>query len=237
MFLPYLNKAFELSLESRLITSKTNEVLTKDGVPVVVEFSGIVKISNTIEDILKASERILNKTDEEINEILGKILLECVQEAVSLVTLNELLYDKEKVIYNVSKVAFSELPKMAFLIDTITINNIIDIKGFIEKVLSNINLKISNTYNTLDLKKFNMDSNFILEVSDVSKFVKNLNFEISSFLIQLIDKILIKEFSSSYYQNVINGIKGDLETELIKKIDEQLKDLGLKVLKVVFRIY
>lgn len=49
-----------------------------------------------------------------------------------------------------------------------------------------------------------MDSNFILE---------------------------IKEFSNIYYEDIVNKIKGDLELELIKKINEQLQDLGVKILK------
>ncbi len=235
--LPMLQQAFEISLESRLINLKTNEVLTKDGVPVVCDFSFSVKVHGYSDDILKYAERFLNKSDKEINEILEKILLECAQEAISLSTLNQLLYDKEEVISILNKIFVAELGKNGFIVDNSVINNIIDTKGIVEKVLSNINLKINSTYYTLDSKKCNMDSNFILEIIDISKFVKNLNFDLSSFLIQFIDKILVKEFSNIYYEDIINKIKGDLELELIKKINEQLQDLGLKILKVIFKIY
>ncbi len=115
--LPMLQQTFKISLESRLIILKINEVLTKDGIPVVCNFSFNVKIMNSIVDILKYAEKFLNKSDKEINEILEKILLKYAQEAISLSTSNKLLYNKEKVISILNKISVEELNKIGFIID------------------------------------------------------------------------------------------------------------------------
>jgi flotillin len=102
---PLLEQASELSLEAKLIEIKTQEILTQNKVPLAVEKFATVKIGSLQNDIIKASERFLGKSDEEIDKNIKEILEGHTIEVIAKTPLQQLLYNRESVVAEVNKSA------------------------------------------------------------------------------------------------------------------------------------
>jgi len=236
---PLLEQASELSLEAKLIEIKTQEILTKDKVPISIQAVATVKIGNLPEDILKASETLLGKTEQQIEKIIKEILEGHIIDVVAKTSLQKLLHDREALVVEVNKSAKLDLEKLGLVMENFTIKDIIDTKGFIEKLSSNISLKLNNVYLDINSQKINLEAYFILVYNDIPLAIQNLfyNFsdQVQDFLIKLIDKVITNKFKTvSYDQVKRDTVK--IEKELENLISEELKDLGLNINKAVLKI-
>jgi len=236
---PLLEQASELSLEAKIIEIKTQEILTKDKVSLAVEAFSTVRIGSLQDDIIKASERFLGKSDEEIDKNIKEILEGRTIEVIAKTPLQQLLYNRESVLAEVNKSAKLYLEKLGLVMENFTIKNIIDTKGFIEKLSSNISLKLNNVYLDINSQKINLEAYFILVYNDIPLAIQNLfyNFsdQVQDFLIKLIDKVITNKFRTvSYDQVKRDTVK--IEKELENLISDELKDLGLSINKLVFKI-
>ena len=236
---PLLEQASELSLEAKLIEIKTQEILTQDKVPISIQAVATVKIGNLPQDILKASETLVGKTEQQIEKIIKEILEGHIIDVVAKTSLQKLLHDREALVVEVNKSAKLDLEKLGLVMENFTIKDIIDTKGFIEKLSSNISLKLNNVYLDINSQKINLEAYFILGYNDIPLAIQNLfyNFsdQVQDFLIKLIDKVITNKFKTvSYDQVKRDTVK--IEKELENLISDELKDLGLSINKVVFKI-
>ena len=236
---PLLEQASELSLEAKLIEIKTQEILSRDKVPISIQAVASVKIGNLPEDILRASERFLGKSEQEIDKNIKEILEGHIREVIAKTSLQQLLHDRESVVAEVNKSAVIDFQKLGLAIETFTIKDVIDTKGFIEKLSSNIFLKLNNVYLDINSQKINLEASFILGYNDASLAVQNLFYnygdQIQDFLIKLIDKVITNKVKTlSYEQIKRDTVKIEKELEII--IGDELKNLGLNINKAVFKI-
>jgi hypothetical protein len=236
---PLVEQALELSLEAKLIEIKTQEILTQDKVPISIQAVATVKIGNLPEDISKASETLLGKTEQQIEKIIKEILEGHIIDVVAKTSLQKLLHDREALVAEVNKSAILDIEKLGLVMENFTIKDIIDTKGFIEKLSSNISLKLNNVYLDINSQKINLEAYFILVYNDIPLAIQNLfyNFsdQVQDFLIKLIDKVITNKFRTvSYDQVKRDTVK--IEKELENLISDELKDLGLNINKAVFKI-
>jgi hypothetical protein len=236
---PLLQQTSELSLEARIIDIKSPEILTQDKVPLAVEVVATVRIGSLQDDIIKASERFLGKSDEEIDKNIKEILEGHTIEVIAKTPLQQLLHDRESVLAEVNKSAKLDLEKLGLVMEVITLKDIIDTRGFIRKLLSSISLKLNNVYLDINSQKINLEAYFILVYNDIPLAIQNLfynsNDEVQDFLIKLIDKVITNKFKTvSYDQVKRDTVK--IEKELENLISDELKDLGLNINKAVFKI-
>jgi uncharacterized membrane protein YqiK len=236
---PLLQQTSELSLEARIIDIKSPEILTQDKVPLAVEVVAIVRIGSLQDDIIKASERFLGKSDEEIDKNIKEILEGHTIEVIAKTPLQQLLHDRESVLAEVNKSAKLDLEKLGLVMEVITLKDIIDTRGFIRKLLSSISLKLNNVYLDINSQKINLEAYFILLYNDIPLAIQNLfynsNDEVQNFLIKLIDKVITNKFRTVSYDQV-NRDTVKIEKELENLISDELKNLGLSINKVVFKI-
>jgi uncharacterized membrane protein YqiK len=236
---PLLEQASELSLEAKLIEIKTQEILTQDKVPLAVEAFATVKIGRLQDHIIKASERFLGKSDEEIDKNIKEILEGHTIEVIAKTPLQQLLYDRESVLAEVNKSAILDLEKLGLVMEAFTIKDIIDTRGFIRKLMSSISLKLNNVYLDINSQKINLEAYFILGYNDIPLAIQNLfynsNDQVQDFFIKLIDKVITNKFKTVSYDQVKRDII-KIEKELENLISDQLKDLGLNINKAVFKI-
>jgi hypothetical protein len=236
---PLLQQTSELSLEARIIDIKSPEILTQDKVPLAVEVVATVRIGSLQDDIIKASERFLGKSDEEIDKNIKEILEGHTIEVIAKTPLQQLLYNRESVLAEVNKSAKLDLEKLGLVMEVITIKDIIDTRGFIRKLLSSISLKLNNVYLDINSQKINLEAYFILVCNDIPLAIQNLfynsNDEVQDFLIKLIDKVITNKFRTVSYDQVKRDTVR-IEKELENLISDELKDLGLSINKVVFKI-
>jgi len=236
---PLLEQASELSLEAKLIEIKTQEILTQDKVPISIQAVATVKIGNLPEDILKAFETLVGKTEQQIEKIIKEILEGHIKEIIAKTPLQQLLHDRESIVAKVNKSVMVDLQKRGLVIETFTIKDVIDTKGFIEKLSSNISLKLNNVYLDINSQKINLEAYFILGYNDIPLAIQNLfyNFsdQVQDFLIKLIDKVITNKFKTvSYDQVKRDTVK--IEKELENLISDEVKDLGLNINKAVLKI-
>jgi flotillin len=186
---PLVEQASELSLEAKLIEIKTQEILTQDKVPISIQAVATVKIGNLPEDILKASETLLGKTEQQIEKIIKEILEGHIIDVVAKTSLQKLLHDREALVAEVNKSAILDIEKLGLAMENFTIKDVIDTKGFIEKLSSNISLKLNNVYLDINYQKINLEAYFILGYNDIPLAIQNLfynsNDQVQDFLIKL----------------------------------------------------
>jgi hypothetical protein len=236
---PLLEQASELSLEARIIEIEIQEILTQDNVPISIQAVATIKIGILSEDILKAFQTLVGKTEQQIEKIIKEILEGHIKEIIAKTPLQQLLHDRELVLAEVNESAILDLEKLGLVMETFTIKDIIDTKGFIEKLSSNISLKLNNVYLDINSQKINLEAYFILGYNDISLAIQNLfynsNDQVQDFLIKLIDKVITNKFKTvSYDQVKRDTVK--IEKELENLISEELKDLGLSINKAVLKI-
>jgi uncharacterized membrane protein YqiK len=132
-----------------------------------------------------------------------------------------------------------DLENLGLVMRTFTIKDIIDTKGFIVKLISNISLKLNNVYLDINSQKINLEAYFILVYNDIPLAIQNLfynsNDQVQDFLIKLIDKVITNKFKTVSYDQVRRDTV-KIEKELENLISNELKDLGLNINKAVFKI-
>jgi len=236
---PLLEQASELSLEARIIEIEIQEILTQDNVPISIQAVATVVIGSLSEDILKAFRTLVGKTDQQVEKIIKEILEGHVKEVIAETPLQQLLHDRESIVMRIEENVIIDLENLGLVMRTFTIKDIIDTKGFIEKLSFNISLKLNNVYLDINSQKINLEAYFILVYNDIPLAIQNLfynsNDQVQDFLIKLIDKVITNKFKTvSYDQVKRDTVK--IEKELENLISNELKDLGLNINKAVFKI-
>ncbi|MFN4220317.1 MAG: SPFH domain-containing protein [bacterium] len=156
---PLLQISIELSLESRTIDIKTPQILTLDKVPLSIEATAIVKISSdTAQSILKAAERFIAKSNEEINKIIQEILTESLAKTVSQTTLDSILNKREDFIKQATQNINEKLEEVGITLENLSIKEIKDSSNTIKYTIDPMVINIESNNLTLDKKLVNIKS-------------------------------------------------------------------------------
>lgn len=223
---PLLEQASELSLEARIIDIKSPEILTRDKVPLAVEAVATVKIGSLQDDIIKASERFLGKTDQEIDKNIKEILEGHTREVIARTSLQQLLHDRESVVAEVNKSAVSDFQKLGLIIDAYTIKDIVDTRGSIKLALSSLIIdvttpkiltsdKIPVSVSATAAVKFNLDD---LEKAG-GRFLNKKSDEVISSIREILEGKTREVIAAVTLEKLLHE-----REEIVKKVEEAIKD-------------
>ncbi|MFC3770452.1 SPFH domain-containing protein [Paenibacillus sp. GCM10012303] len=126
LVLPVVQVEKRLSLKSHMIEVRTPEVYTEEGVPVQVDATALIKVGSMIEDIAKAAERYLDKSDEVLKLEAGEVLEGHLRSILGSMTVEEIYKNRDKFAQDVQAVAVVDLKKMGLAIDSFTIKDVRD---------------------------------------------------------------------------------------------------------------
>lgn len=224
--IPLVEQASELSLEARIIEIKSPEILTRDKVPLAVEAVATVKIGSEAQDILRASERFLGKSDQEIDKNIKEILEGHTREVIARTSLQQLLHDRESVVSEVNKSAVTDLQKLGLVIDAFTIKDIVDTRGAIRLALSSLIIdvttpkiltsdKIPVSVNATAAVKFNLDD---LEKAG-GRFLNKKPEEVISSIREILEGKTREVIAAVSLEKLLHE-----REEIVKKVEEAIKD-------------
>lgn len=129
---PGLERVDFLSLEPFNVEIRLQGVVSKEGVAVAVEAVGLVRYGSTDEMVKTAIERFLTSDRASIHKTLNEILGGILRGIVAKMTVEGVNSDRESLAANIVNEASSALAKIGVEIDTVTIQNITDVHGYLD---------------------------------------------------------------------------------------------------------
>lgn len=133
--IPYLEQISRISLENIKVEVKTHESLDSNGVPIDTDGVAIIKVNSDPKSVLLAVEQFNTGREKEtisvIKETVQDVLEGKLREIVSKMTIEEIYKDREMFANEVENVAKADLEKMGLEINTFTIRDIDDTKGYL----------------------------------------------------------------------------------------------------------
>ncbi len=226
IFSLFPQKVQKLSLEALVINVIVPQVLTSDKIPIGIEIVSTVKVdSSSSENIIKAAERFLSKTDKELKESIQEVLREHLIKIISETKFMELLNNRETFLEEVSKSAEADLKNIGLKIDAVTIKDIFDVKGSMSLALSSSVIEIDN----LKVITQNQDKFKIRAVCTIKFNLQELEKAGENFLNLTKEEALqvIKELLENKMRKYISTIKSEEisnEELLSQRIEELLKN-------------
>ena len=112
--------------------SSDSGVVSKDKIKLVIEADATFSISNSEEERIVASKKILSMQQDEIKDMVTEVLTGQVRAIVSDMTLTQLLEDRSMLKGKVSESAEVELTKFGLDLMNFNIKRIVDLDGVIE---------------------------------------------------------------------------------------------------------
>lgn len=133
--LPLLQQRQFLSLEVMTIDVKQNApIITKAGIPVIVEGVAQVKVRGDDESIATAAEQFLGKDETEIKAVAHETLMGHLRGIVGTMEVEELLQSIDGFTQKVQEHSIPDLKKMGLTIVSFTIKEIRDTVGYLEQL-------------------------------------------------------------------------------------------------------
>jgi flotillin len=132
LIVPVLEACAELDLRARGIEFTVENIPTKDGVRVNASGIATVHISREQLHLVAAAQNFEDKKDEEIDELLTKIMSGQLRAILGKMSIESLIGERDKLNQIVLEVAETELLKLGVKIDILTIQSITDNQGYIE---------------------------------------------------------------------------------------------------------
>ncbi|MBI2267612.1 MAG: zinc-ribbon domain-containing protein [Armatimonadetes bacterium] len=129
---PFIQKAERFSLELMTIDFVTPEVISNQGVPIIVEAVAQIKVQNLEDRLRTAVERFLSKNPHEIQDIVKQTLEGHLRAIIGKMTVENIIRDREEFARQVTDVSATDLGNMGFGIDSFSIKDIKDNKGYLE---------------------------------------------------------------------------------------------------------
>ncbi|MEP0763315.1 MAG: flotillin family protein, partial [Chloroflexota bacterium] len=120
---PILERVDTLSLEIMTIEIITDDVYTRQGVPVTLEGVAQIKIASDDVSIRTAAERFLSKTRAEITNVAHETLAGHLRAIIGNMTVEEIYRERDKFAQEVQDVSASDLANMGLGIDTFVIKD------------------------------------------------------------------------------------------------------------------
>jgi len=123
------------SLETIKIEIQISNALSKGHIPLNIEAIADVKIASTPEYVFhNAVERLLDKTEEEVQELAKDTLTGSLRGVVATLTPEEVNEDRIKFARAVDEDAHDDLEALGFRLDVLKIQNVSDGKGYLDAI-------------------------------------------------------------------------------------------------------
>ncbi len=133
IMLPMIQQKNLLSLEVMTIEVRANApMITKNGVPIVVEGVAQVKVRGDDISIATAAEQFLGKSDEEVSNIAHETLVGHLRAILGTMTVEKLIQSFDQFAQSVQEVSVADLAKMGLTVVSFTIKEIKDNVGYLE---------------------------------------------------------------------------------------------------------
>ncbi len=129
---PILERVDRLSLEIMTIEITTDDVYTRQGVPVTLEGVAQIKVASDDVSIRTAAERFLSKTRGEIINVAHETLAGHLRAIIGNMTVEEIYRERDKFAQNVQDVSAGDLANMGLGIDTFVIKDVRDREGYLD---------------------------------------------------------------------------------------------------------
>ncbi len=130
--MPFLEDAQILPLDVLTITVKTPEVLTAQGVHIIAEGSGQVKVKGDSASIRLAAENFLGKGTEGIRDVASDILEGHVRAALGSMTVEEIYQKRDEFARKVEDAAKSDFDALGLITIAFALKDISDTQGYLE---------------------------------------------------------------------------------------------------------
>lgn len=130
---PVIQQRAFLSLEVMTIDVKSvAPIITKNGVPIIIEGVAQVKVKGDEESIATAAEQFLDKSDDQIKSIAHETLVGHLRAILGTLEVEELIRNFDKFAMSVQEVSIADLKKMGLTVVSFTIKEIKDNVGYLE---------------------------------------------------------------------------------------------------------
>jgi len=129
---PILERVDVLLLEIMTIEVMTDDVYTKQGVPVTLEGVAQIKIASDDVSIRTAAERFLSKSTDQIRNVAHETLAGHLRAIIGTLTVEEIYRERDKFAQSVQDVSASDLANMGLGIDSFVIKDVRDKEGYLE---------------------------------------------------------------------------------------------------------
>lgn len=127
--MPFVQKSFKLSLESRKMDLNT-EAQSKDGITIAAKAVAVVKVGGSSEMIRAAAQRFLGNEDQ-IKGSTEEVLSGSLRALIGTLTVEQIMNDRAAVAQKVLEAAEEALTKQGLVIDTLQIKDVRDDQDYI----------------------------------------------------------------------------------------------------------
>ncbi|MBU0492685.1 MAG: flotillin family protein [Chloroflexi bacterium] len=132
VILPVVERVDALSLELMTIEVRTEEVYTREGVPVTVDGVAQVKVASDDVALATAAERFLSKSRQDIEYVAHETLAGHLRAILGTLTVEEIYKDRDAFAQQVQQVSAGDLRNMGLGIDSFVIKDIQDTQGYLD---------------------------------------------------------------------------------------------------------
>jgi flotillin len=131
---PIIEKCEKLSLELMTLEIQTPEVVTKHGVPILVEAVAQIKVKGQDDAIMTAAEQFLGKSKTEVMGIAHQTLEGHLRAILGTLEVEELISSRDKFAERVQEMSGADLANMGLSIVSFTIKDIRDKQGYLDSL-------------------------------------------------------------------------------------------------------
>lgn len=124
----------KVSLKSFQLDIKTPKVYTQQGVGIYGQAVATVKVSDTLEGIVKYAEQFLGKEHQDIEHEVSEVLNSNLRAILSKMTVEQINGDRESFNEQVRTIAQDQLNRMGFKITSLGLSDISDDEGYLENL-------------------------------------------------------------------------------------------------------
>lgn len=133
--IPIIETVEWMNLETIKIEIQISNALSKGHIPLNIEAIADVKIASTPQHVFhNAVERLLDKSEEEVQELAKDTLTGSLRGVVATLTPEEVNEDRIKFARAVDEDAHDDLEALGFRLDVLKIQNVSDDKGYLDAI-------------------------------------------------------------------------------------------------------
>jgi flotillin len=132
--LPIKEQVRRMSLEIMSLDVRTNDVYTRDGVPISVQATAQVKVMGDDRSILLAAENFLSRSTEDIVKTALQVVEGHARAAISVMTPEEAYQKRRELAQRAKEESSADLGKMGLEVISLTIRDVYDSQGYLEAV-------------------------------------------------------------------------------------------------------
>ncbi len=132
--LPFIEKADTLPLDVVDLPVKTPEVLTSEGVPIMVDATAQVKVKSDDQSIRKAAEQFLACGIEGIRKVAGNVIEGQVRSLIGTKRAVEIFRGRREFGEDLEKLAQKDFDKMGLELISFALKDISDNQGYLESM-------------------------------------------------------------------------------------------------------